>query len=91
MKRQPVTSSNLASVGYDDAAQTLEVEFLDRARSTNTLGCHPRRIQRCWARKASAATSHETSRTTIDTRGFELTARQNVLNAQPLLEMSLMS
>ena len=29
MKRQPVTSSNLASVGYDDAAQTLEVEFLD--------------------------------------------------------------
>lgn len=29
MKRRPVTSSNLASVGYDDAAQTLEVEFLN--------------------------------------------------------------
>ena len=27
MKRRPVTSSNLESVGYDDAAQTLEVEF----------------------------------------------------------------
>lgn len=27
--RQPVTSSNIASVGYDDAAQALEVEFLN--------------------------------------------------------------
>lgn len=28
MKRQPVKSSNLSSVGYDGDAQTLEVEFL---------------------------------------------------------------
>ena len=27
MDRQPVTSSNLASVGYDPTAETLEVEF----------------------------------------------------------------
>ena len=27
MRRQPVTSSNLASVGYDPATQTLEIEF----------------------------------------------------------------
>ena len=27
MHRDPVTSSNLLSVGYDDATQTLEVEF----------------------------------------------------------------
>ena len=27
MKRQSVESSNLASVGYDEATQTLEVEF----------------------------------------------------------------
>lgn len=27
MKRQPVTSSNLASAGYDQASKTLEVEF----------------------------------------------------------------
>ena len=27
MKRQSVTSSNLASVGYDPATQTLEIEF----------------------------------------------------------------
>ena len=29
MKRQPVTSSSIASVGYEAAAQTLEVEFLN--------------------------------------------------------------
>ncbi len=29
VKRRPVTSSNLASVGYDDAGQTLEIEFLN--------------------------------------------------------------
>lgn len=29
MQRQPVTSSNLASVGYEDASATLEVEFVD--------------------------------------------------------------
>ncbi len=28
MQREPVTSSNLRSVGYDPASQTLEVEFL---------------------------------------------------------------
>lgn len=28
MNRMPVSSSNLASVGYDPNAQTLEVEFL---------------------------------------------------------------
>lgn len=27
MKRVPVTSSNVASVGYDEATKTLEVEF----------------------------------------------------------------
>ncbi|MDD4927729.1 MAG: KTSC domain-containing protein [Gallionella sp.] len=27
MNRDPVPSSNLASVGYDDATQTLEIEF----------------------------------------------------------------
>jgi hypothetical protein len=27
MDRQPVTSSNLASIGYDPATETLEVEF----------------------------------------------------------------
>lgn len=27
MKRQPVVSSNLASIGYDAATSTLEVEF----------------------------------------------------------------
>ena len=27
MNRDPVASSNLTSVGYDEAAQTLEVEF----------------------------------------------------------------
>ena len=31
MNRVPVTSSNVASVGYDAASQTLEVEFLDGA------------------------------------------------------------
>jgi hypothetical protein len=29
MDRIPVSSSNLASVGYDPATQTLEVEFLN--------------------------------------------------------------
>lgn len=29
MKRKPVSSSNLASVGYDSTSQTLEVEFLN--------------------------------------------------------------
>lgn len=29
MNRDPVASSNLTSVGYDEAAQTLEVEFLN--------------------------------------------------------------
>jgi hypothetical protein len=27
MQRAPVTSSNLSSVGYDQATQTLEIEF----------------------------------------------------------------
>ncbi|NUL44592.1 KTSC domain-containing protein [Cellulosimicrobium funkei] len=27
MTREPVTSSNLSSVGYDEVSQTLEVEF----------------------------------------------------------------
>ena len=27
MQRQTVTSSNIASIGYDEATQTLEVEF----------------------------------------------------------------
>ena len=29
MKRYPVNSSNIASVGYDPATQTLEIEFHD--------------------------------------------------------------
>jgi hypothetical protein len=28
MERQAVTSSNIASIGYDEATSTLEVEFL---------------------------------------------------------------
>lgn len=31
MQRQPVSSSNIASIGYDEATQTLEVEFLDQS------------------------------------------------------------
>jgi hypothetical protein len=31
MNRIPVTSSNLASVGYDAATQTMEIEFNDGA------------------------------------------------------------
>ena len=31
MKRTPVTSSNLASVGYDPTTQTLEIEFKNRS------------------------------------------------------------
>lgn len=27
MERQPVSSSNVASVGYDEASNTLEIEF----------------------------------------------------------------
>lgn len=27
MKRTPVTSSSIASVGYDDASQVMEIEF----------------------------------------------------------------
>jgi len=29
MQRQSVSSSNIASIGYDDASQTMEVEFLN--------------------------------------------------------------
>lgn len=29
MQREPVSSSNIASVGYDAGSQTLEVEFQD--------------------------------------------------------------
>jgi hypothetical protein len=29
MQRQPVSSSNIASIGYDQTAQILEVEFLN--------------------------------------------------------------
>ena len=29
MKREPVSSSNLQSIGYDEASQTLEIEFLN--------------------------------------------------------------
>ena len=29
MKRQSVTSSNIASIGYDEASKTLEIEFLN--------------------------------------------------------------
>ena len=31
MNRDPVASSNLASAGYDEAAQTLEIEFANGA------------------------------------------------------------
>ncbi len=31
MQRQPVSSSNIASIGYDEATQTLEVEFLNNS------------------------------------------------------------
>lgn len=29
MQRQPVSSSNIASIGYDAQSETLEVEFVD--------------------------------------------------------------
>lgn len=29
MERQPVSSSNIASIGYDDGSETLEIEFLN--------------------------------------------------------------
>ena len=29
MQRQPVSSSNLASIGYDASSQVLEIEFLN--------------------------------------------------------------
>lgn len=29
MRRQSVDSSNIASIGYDEASQTLEIEFLN--------------------------------------------------------------
>jgi hypothetical protein len=29
VEREPVSSSNIASVGYDPGSETLEVEFLD--------------------------------------------------------------
>lgn len=31
MKREPVASSNIASVGYDSGSETLEVEFISGA------------------------------------------------------------
>jgi hypothetical protein len=31
MDRQPVSSSNIASIGYDEGSGTLEVEFLNGA------------------------------------------------------------
>lgn len=31
MNREPVASSNIAAIGYDDASQTLEVEFTSGA------------------------------------------------------------
>lgn len=29
MQRRPVSSSNIATIGYDEQSETLEVEFLD--------------------------------------------------------------
>lgn len=29
MDRQPVNSSNISSIGYDESSQTLEIEFLN--------------------------------------------------------------
>lgn len=31
MDRQPVSSSNIASIGYDDSTELLEIEFLSGA------------------------------------------------------------
>ncbi len=31
MERKPVTSSNIASIGYDENTSTLEIEFLNNA------------------------------------------------------------
>lgn len=31
MERKPVSSSNIAAIGYDQAAQILEVEFLNHS------------------------------------------------------------
>ena len=31
MERKPVSSSNIASIGYDEATSTLEIEFLNNS------------------------------------------------------------
>jgi hypothetical protein len=31
MKRKPVQSSNISSIGYDEATSTLEIEFLNNS------------------------------------------------------------
>ena len=31
MERKPVTSSNIASIGYDENSSTLEIEFLNNS------------------------------------------------------------
>lgn len=31
MERKPVSSSNIASIGYDEASSTLEIEFLNHS------------------------------------------------------------
>ena len=31
MQRQPVSSSNIASIGYDPASEVLEIEFLNNS------------------------------------------------------------
>ncbi|WP_202944584.1 KTSC domain-containing protein [Pseudooceanicola batsensis] len=31
MERQPVSSSSIASIGYEEVTQTLEVEFVDNS------------------------------------------------------------
>ncbi|HLO55364.1 MAG TPA: KTSC domain-containing protein [Saprospiraceae bacterium] len=31
MERKPVTSTNIASIGYDDNTSTLEIEFLNNS------------------------------------------------------------
>jgi len=31
MERKPVTSSNIASIGYDESTSTLEIEFLNNS------------------------------------------------------------
>ena len=59
MNRTPVTSSNVASVGYDQNTLTLEVEF-HSAPCTSTSMFQKPFIRNLWLRTRSVGTSTRT-------------------------------